>query len=642
MENKTAKELKQIAKERKIKYYYKLTKQDLVRALQPIIQRPVPVPRPVVATRSIAQSPIPAPRPVSNDLISFTPVRLQNRATRVESAIIDEPFQDTTNIVTPRPVPAPRPGLFSRFKTTAINAVNHGFNRVLEVIDPYVPTPVKNVVRNVKKGVGKTLKSLKGLVISTPAAPVDPAPIHAPARPVPAPRSIVFKLTKHAVKNVARQYSYKVEGEEQDVSSFLNRVRDAVLKILRENKNKKVYFVLKCEMSRLIILTGDELIEVVPFASKSKIVLETTDLGELYDIAKERILENMVNFNSNGSNWKVSSILRMDINMINYNPLSASSWIELDKFLIKKKAIINMKNNDNECFKWCVTRALNMKNKDNERIDKELIEKSKELNWKGIEFPFELNQIAKFEKNNPDISVTVCRFKDKKSIPMNQLKNYGRKHHIDLLLISNEETNHYCLIKNFSRLMNSSKSKHHGKKYYCRNCLLGYSSEEALSKHWSYCKEHSCVRVELPKEGTFMKFTNIERSMRVPFVIYADFESYIIPINTCDPDEEQSFTKQYQKHIPSSFCNYIKCFDDTVYKGKLVTYTAMSETDDVAGKFVESIEKDVKRIYNKILKFKKDKIKNQEDIVHFNSATTCHICGGELDGDKVWDHCHLT
>ena len=435
MENKTAKELKQIAKERKIKYYYKLTKQDLVRALQPIIQRPVPAPRPIPAPRSITQSPIPAPRPVSNDLISFRPVRLQNRATRVESSIIDEPFQDTTNIITPRPVPAPRSGLLSRFKTTAINAVNHGFNRVLEVIDPYVPIAVKNVVRNVKKGVGKTIKSLKGLVFSTPAAPVGPAPIHAPARPVPAPSPSVFKLTKHAVKNVARQYSYKVEGEEQDVSSFLNRVRDAALKILRENKNKKVYFVLMCEMSRLIILTGDELIEVVPFASKSGIVLETTDLGELYDIAKERILENMVNFNSNGSNWKVSSILRMDINMINYNPLSASSWIELDKFLIKKKAIINMKNNDNECFKWCVTRALNMKNKDNERIDKELIEKSKELNWKGIEFPFELNQIAKFEKNNPDISLTVCRFKDKKPIPMNQLKNYGRKHHIDLLLI---------------------------------------------------------------------------------------------------------------------------------------------------------------------------------------------------------------
>ena len=362
---------------------------------------------------------------------------------------------------------------------------------------------------------GKTIKSLKGLVFSTPVP--APRPIPDP-RPVPAPRPIVFELTKRAGKNVVRQFSYKVEDEEQDVSSFLDRARDAALKIVRENKNKKVNFVLTCVMSRLSIVTGEETTINIPFACKYRIVLEATDLGELYDIAKERILETISNFSSNGSNWRVSNILKMDISMINYNPLSASSWIELDKFLAKKKAVINMENEDNECFKWCITRALNIKSKNNERIDKELIEKSKELNWEVIEFPFKLNQIEKFEKNNPDISVTVFRFKDKKPIPMNELKNYGRKHHIDLLLISNEMTSHYCLIKDFSRLMTSSKSNHHGKQYYFRNCLRGYISKKALSKHWPYCKEHKCVRVELPEEDIFMRFTNIERSMRVPFV----------------------------------------------------------------------------------------------------------------------------
>ena len=143
-----------------------------------------------------------------------------------------------------------------------------------------------------------------------------------------------------------------------------------------------------------------------------------------------------------------------------------------------------MKNNDDECFKWCVTRALNMKRNHPERIDQELIEKSKELNWDGIKFPFKLSQIAKFEKNNPDISIAVFCFEDEKPSPLNQLKNYGRKHHIDLLLISNKVASHYCLIKNFSRLMNSSKSKNGHKKYYCRNCMLGYRPKEALSKHY--------------------------------------------------------------------------------------------------------------------------------------------------------------
>ena len=634
MENKTVKELKQIAKERRIKYYYKLKKEDLVRALQP--QRSIlSWVRSVVAPRPV-QRPIPAPRPVSNDLISFGSARLQNRETAPRlvpaprPSMMDEPFQDTTEIITPQPVPAPRPSLFSRFKTSAINAVNHGFNRVLEAIDPYVPTPVKNTVRNVKRGIGQTIKSLKEIAFK----PV-PAPRPKRARPVPAPRPvarpIVFKLTNHAVKNVAKQYSYEAASGQQDVAAFLERVREAALKVLRENKNKKVWFALKCEMSRPIILTGEEIIEVATFACKSKIVLEATHLGELYDINVERILENIVNFNTNGSNWRVSSILRMDINMINYNPLSASSWIELKKFIVKKNAVINMKNKDDECFKWCVTRALNMKVRDNERIDKELIKQSKELNWEGIEFPFKLSQIAKFEKNNPDISIAVFCFEDKKPIPLNQIKNDGRKHHIDLLLISpgagaecarlangaeratNETTNHYCLIKNFSRLMNSSKSKDEHKKYYCRNCMLGYRSKEALSKHWPYCKEHGCVRVELPKKDTFLKFSHPERKMRVPFVIYAGFESYIKPISTCDPDEKQSFTKKYQKHTPSSFCYYIKCFDENVYEGKLVTYTAESETDDVAGKFVESIGKDVIDIYKRTKSPKKIEMTDEDE-----------------------------
>ena len=394
-------------------------------------------------------------------------------------------------------------------------------------------------------------------------------------------------------------------------------------------------------MSRLSIVTGEETTRTVPFACKYIIVLEATDLGELYDTSKGEILENISKYSSNGSNWKVSNILKMDINMINYSPLSASSWIELDKFLASKKAIINMQNGDNECFKWCVTRALNMKNNHPERIDKELIEKSKELNWKGIEFPVKLNQIEKFENNNPDISVSVFGFENKKPYPLKKLKYFGRKHHIDLPLITNEMTNHYCLINDFSRLISSSTSKHHHKTYYCKNCLQGYNSEETLSKDWTYCNEHSCVRVELPKKDSFLKFNHVERSMRVPFVVYADFESYIKPINTCSPNEKQSFTKQYQKQIPSSFCYHIKCFDETVYKGKLVTYTAMSETDDVAGKFVESVEKDIIDIYEKT-KFPKKIVMTDEDEKNYNDAKVCHICKENLGNDKVRDHCHLT
>ena len=63
-----------------------------------------------------------------------------------------------------------------------------------------------------------------------------------------------------------------------------------------------------------------------------------------------------------------------------YMPLGSSSYIPLHKFLAAKKAIINLKNEDDECFKWAITRALNSVEKNSERIDKKLREKSEVLN----------------------------------------------------------------------------------------------------------------------------------------------------------------------------------------------------------------------------------------------------------------------
>ena len=98
------------------------------------------------------------------------------------------------------------------------------------------------------------------------------------------------------------------------------------------------------------------------------------------------------------------------------------------------------------------------------------------------------------------------------------------------------------------------------------NCFLGYNSEESLSKHQLYCFTHKSARIDLPVEGVKIQFSNYNRTMRVPFVVYADFESFIMPINTCSSNQDKSYTNKYQKHTPSSFCYYVKCFDESVYE----------------------------------------------------------------------------
>ena len=69
-----------------------------------------------------------------------------------------------------------------------------------------------------------------------------------------------------------------------------------------------------------------------------------------------------------------------------------------------------MKNDDDQCFKWSVTRALHPVEKTSERITKELKEQSEELDWSGLKFPVDLKQIIIFDKLNPQISINVFGF----------------------------------------------------------------------------------------------------------------------------------------------------------------------------------------------------------------------------------------
>ena len=142
----------------------------------------------------------------------------------------------------------------------------------------------------------------------------------------------------------------------------------------------------------------------------------------------------------------------------------------------------------------------------------------------------------------------------------------------------------------------------------------------------------------MPEEGTMLKFKNYLRSEKFPFIIYADFECFIKSIQTCDLNPESSSTKQYKKHEPSSFCYYIKCFNDKVYEPVIRTYTG----EDAAQKFVEMLEEDIK-IINNIPK--KKMIFGEKERKQYEKETRCWICKGEFNDDKnekVRDHCHFT
>jgi len=181
-------------------------------------------------------------------------------------------------------------------------------------------------------------------------------------------------------------------------------VQPRVENLLSKHTQTKVKLVSVCEMEK-----PHNNSSVWYFHSKTTENLDGTDRNELYNEAKDTMVEKMGSENMQGSNWRLKRVVKLAIYTSVYKPLKGSSYIPLPKKLAVKKAIITMKNNnDDQCFKWCVTRAFNPVKVHKERIDEKLIEQSeKQFNWNSINFPTSWKDIDKFERQNSKICINV-------------------------------------------------------------------------------------------------------------------------------------------------------------------------------------------------------------------------------------------
>ena len=452
---------------------------------------------------------------------------------------------------------------------------------------------------------------------------------------------------KSAFKNFTVQYV--INGNPTyGPTVFLQVAKPHIINIMNTNPNIKARSYLNCKMSRSD-QDGLTLIKRFSFHSVGyKIITEATDPHEIYNEMRDEIEEEIQKVEqAEGSGWVFLEVENLTLHTDIWDPIKASSYIDLPEELKNKKALINMKNeNDHKCFLWCVLRALNPKDKNAERIDKDLKSKENTLNMSGITYPVNIKEdIKRFEKQNPDISISVLGYsKDEKIYPLRRSKyamKNKRKHNIVLLLIKDGDNSHYCYVKNESALLASQVNSHKGKLYFCLNCLNGFDTPEKLDKHNEYCGEEESVKINMPPPGTYLKFKNYLYSERAPFVIYADFESLLKPLETCKPDPNKSYTHKYNKHEPVSFVYYIKSFNESVYKSKLRSYVKENEEDpDTIDVFINWLEEDVKIISE--LGNEKMVI-TEEEQEQFNQASNCWICEKLLNlDDRVRDHCHFT
>ena len=71
-----------------------------------------------------------------------------------------------------------------------------------------------------------------------------------------------------------------------------------------------------------------------------------------------------------------------------------------------------------------------------------------------------------------------------------------------------------------------------GRKDFCCYCLHAFVTEEILKRHIKdYFKINGKEPIKMSRKGEYVIFKNFERKIKSPFIIYADFESFLVTEN---------------------------------------------------------------------------------------------------------------
>ena len=68
--------------------------------------------------------------------------------------------------------------------------------------------------------------------------------------------------------------------------------------------------------------------------------------------------------------------------------------------------------------------------------------------------------------------------------------------------------------------------------------------------------------IKMSKKVEHVLFKSCGRKIKLPFMIYVDFESVLVSEDNGKQNSDESYTSKYQKHVACSYGYKLKCVDD--------------------------------------------------------------------------------
>ena len=359
------------------------------------------------------------------------------------------------------------------------------------------------------------------------------------------------------------------------------------------------------------------------FNGETRLLLNHHDIQERLVSSAHRINESFDQFLRKGSGWRLESINHLQVYSAEYSPMRGRSYIETPKSIAKKHAVINIQNDDERCFEYCIVASQHF-----DKIDKNnstrpqqytrwMEDEDKRFNFDGCSMPMKLDDITKFEKNN-NLAINVFHIYDDGHLitPLRITdKEVSLNEYVNLLLIEGEGHHHYCWIRDFDKLLAHGKDT----KNFCFFCCLNLKSMRKLEKHIPHCRNYGGQRCVIGKET--VEFNDFEKTLEQPVVIYADFETFNAKLDGCEPDPTTSWTNKKTLHQCSGYSYTVI---SPYFPSSVETY----QGEDAAEVFLENILEEEKVISDWMEINKTDEANSltHEQETEYQQQKKCYVC----------------